>query len=78
MQVRMNPLQRKGKLKVKKNYYINLTGLGKWSQNEQKEAWGLITKYASIFAISDKDLGKTSLVKHSIRLTDNTPFKECY
>ena len=24
------------------------------------------------------DLGKTSLVKHSIRLTDSTPFKECY
>ena len=28
--------------------------------------------------MSDMDLGKTSLVKHSIRLTDNTPFKECY
>ena len=28
--------------------------------------------------MSNMDLGKTSLVKHSIGLTDNTPFKECY
>ena len=28
--------------------------------------------------MSDIDLGKTSLVKHIIRLMDNTPFKECY
>ena len=26
----------------------------------------------------DMDLDKTSLVKHSIILTDCTPFKECY
>ena len=37
-----------------------------------------MTEYASILAMSDMDLGKTSLVKHSIRLTDNTPFKELY
>ena len=28
--------------------------------------------------MSDIDLGKTPLVKHSIRLTNNTPFKEFY
>ena len=38
----------------------------------------VITEYASIIAMSDMDLGKTSLVKHSIRLTDNIPFKEHY
>ena len=37
-----------------------------------------ITEYASIFAMSNMDLGKTSLVKHSIRLTDNILFKEHY
>ena len=55
---------------------IDLKGLGEWTQNEQKEAWELITEYTSISAISDMDLGKTFLVKHSIRLTENTPFKE--
>ena len=57
---------------------IDLTGLGDWSWNEQKETWELITEYPSIFAISDMDFGKTSLLKHSIRLTDNTPFKDHY
>ena len=57
---------------------IDLTGLGEWSQNKQKETWELITAYVSKFAMSDMDLGKTSLVKHSIRLTGNTPFKEHY
>ena len=47
---------------------IDLTGLRDWSQDEEKEAWQLIIEYASIFAMSDMDLGKTSLVKHSIRL----------
>ena len=28
--------------------------------------------------MSNIDLGKTSLVKHSIRLMDNTLFKECH
>ena len=35
-------------------------------------------EYASIFSMWDMDLGKTSLVKHNIRLMDNTPFKEYY
>ena len=45
---------------------------------EQKEAKDLMTEDASIFAMSVMGLGKTSLIKHSIRLTDNTPLKECY
>ena len=49
-----------------------------WSQNEQKEALELITEYAGIFAMNVMDLGKTSLVKHSISLTNDTPFKEHY
>ena len=57
---------------------IDLTGWAEWSQNEQKEAWELITEYASIFAVSNMDLGRTSLVKHSIGLTGKTLFKEHY
>ena len=56
----------------------DLTGSKEWSLDEQKEAWELIKEYISIFAMSDMDLGKTSIVKPSIRLTDNTPFKEHY
>ena len=57
---------------------IYLTGLGEWSKNKQKEVQELITEYTSIFPMSDIDLGKTSLVKYSIWLTDNIQLKECY
>ena len=57
---------------------IDLIGLGEWSQNEQMEARELITEHPNIFAMSNIDLGKTFLVKQSIRLTDNTLFTECY
>ena len=35
-------------------------------------------EYASIIVTMDMDLGKTYLVMHSIKLIDNTPFKECH
>ena len=57
---------------------IDLAGLEEWSEDEQKEAKELMTEYRSIFTMSSMDLGKISFVKHSIRLTDNTSFKECY
>ena len=66
----------KGQTEVLDN--INLSGLEEWSGAEQEDAWELITEYASIFAMSDMDLGRTSLVKHSIKLTDNALFKERY
>ena len=37
---------------------IDLTVLEEWSQSEQKEAWELITEYASIFPMRDMDLGR--------------------
>ena len=70
----------KRKAKSQKELFdkIYVTGLGEWSQNEQKEAWELIIEYTGIFSLRDMDLGKTSLVKHRIRLTDNTTIKEHY
>ena len=43
-----------------------------------KEAWDLIQEYASLFAMHDMDLVKMFLVKHTIRLMDDTLFKEHY
>ena len=54
---------------------IDLIGLRNWSHDKEKEARGLITEYTRIFAMTNMDLGKTSLVKHSIRQMDNTLFK---
>ena len=42
--------------------------------------WGMGThnRDTSLFAMGDMDMGKTSLTKHSVRLTDNTPFMQHY
>ena len=37
-----------------------------------------MTEYHHLFALNLKELGKTSLVQHEIKLSDKTPFKERY
>ena len=44
----------------------------------QQEAHDLTSEYACIFSWNDLGLGKTLIIKHSIKLTDPTPFKEHY
>ena len=53
-------------------------GATDWNSNERQEAYNLIHEYACIFSWNDLDLGKTLIVKHSIKLTDPTPFNEHY
>ena len=57
---------------------MDLSGIDDWDPMMQQEAWDLICEYACVFSPNDLDLGKTSIVKHSIKVTDSTPFKECY
>ena len=57
---------------------LDLQSLKEWPESEQKQARELLLKWEHLFACSDLDLGKTALIKHKIRLTDQTPFKERY
>ena len=57
---------------------LYLQGLKEWSESEQKQARELLLKWEHLFVHNDLDLGKTALIKHKIRLTDQTPFKERY
>ena len=57
---------------------LDLACIKSWSPEEWKEVKDLIIEYGPLFALKDLDLGKTDKVKHSIKLTDNTPFKEMY
>ena len=57
---------------------LDLSGIDEWEPQLQKGAQDLICEYAYIFSQNDLDLGKTSIVKHSIKVNDPTPFKECY
>ena len=49
-----------------------------WTEHEQKDVKSLREEYGCLFVLDDMDLGKTSMVKYSIKLTDATPFKERY
>ena len=49
-----------------------------WTEADQQHALSFLTDYGAVFAENDMDLGKTSLVRHKITLTDETPFKERY
>ena len=55
---------------------LNLSGMEEWKYQLQQEAQDLICKFACIFSQNDLDLGKTSIVKHSIKVSDSIPFKE--
>ena len=57
---------------------LDLSGLEGWETEDKEEVKALLKEYASIFALDDLDLGKTAMVKHEIKLTDYTPFKERY
>ena len=57
---------------------LDLQGLKEWPESEQKWARELLLKWEHLFVHSNLDLGKTALIKHKIRLTEQMPFKEQY
>ena len=57
---------------------IDLSGIDEWEPQLQQEAQDLILEYACIFSQNDLNLSKMSIVKHSIKVNDATPFKEYY
>ncbi|CAC5366411.1 unnamed protein product [Mytilus coruscus] len=48
----------------------------KLSRSEKQKVKSLVQEYGSLFAETDSDLGKTSLVKHEIETGNARPFKE--
>ena len=57
---------------------LNLSGMEEWKPPLQKAAQDLIHKFACIFSRDNLDLGKASIVKLSIKVSDPVPFKEQY
>ena len=55
---------------------LDLSGTENWEETEKRETEALIREYSFLFALDDLDLGKTSIVKHKIKLVDSEPFKE--
>ena len=56
----------------------NLSGMKDWEPSLQNAAQDLICEFTCIFSQDDLDLGKTSIVKHFIKVNDPVLFKEWY
>ena len=57
---------------------FNLQGLEQSPEVEKEQAREPVLKWEHLFAHSDLELGKTSVIKHQIELTDQMTFKEHY
>ena len=57
---------------------LNLQHLEDWPEAEQKQARELLTRRQCLFTCSNLDLGKMSLKRHQIKLTEWIPFKQHY
>ena len=55
---------------------LDLSSLDKWPKEKAEHAHELLREYHDVFSFEDNELGCTSQVKHSIKVTDDEPFKE--
>ena len=66
--------QRHGKLFDK----LDLSGLDSWAPKLVGKACWLLAKYHDIFSLDPAELGCTHSTEHIIKVTDDTPLKECF
>ena len=57
---------------------LDLECIESWTEQQQCSVRKLLEEYQHLFALNLRELGKTSLVQHEIKLSDKTPFKERY
>ena len=57
---------------------LDLTGIESWTKQQQSSVKKLLEEYQHLFALNLKELGRTSLVQHKIKLSSDKPFKERY
>ena len=64
--------QRHGKLYDE----LDLSGLDSWAPKLADEAHQLLAEYHDVFSLDPAELGCTHSTEHTIKVTDDTPFKE--
>ena len=55
---------------------LDLSGLDSWSPEMGDEACRLLAEYHDVFSLDPVELGCTHSREHTIKVTDDTPFKE--
>ena len=57
---------------------LDVTGSDSWTENQKSKIKTVFEDYNDVFALNPLELGRTSLVKHTIKVIDPKPFKERY
>ena len=57
---------------------LDSSGMESWTEGCQEKAKQTMVDFEDIFALEPLELGKTNLVKHSIKVNNPIPFKEHY
>ena len=57
---------------------LDLSGLASWAAELADKACQLLTEYHDIFSLDPAELGCTHLTEHTIKVTDDTPFKGAF
>ena len=52
---------------------LDLKGIESWMEQQQNLVKKLLEEYQHLFALNLKELGRTSLVQHEIKLSDSKP-----
>ena len=55
---------------------LDLCGLESWPPKLAASAWSLLAEYHNVFSLEPSELGCTHSIKHVIKVTNDTPFKE--
>ena len=55
---------------------LELSGLDSWAPEMANQAHQLLAKYHDVFSLDTAELGCTHSTEHTIKVTDDTPFKE--
>ena len=57
---------------------LDVTGSDSWTEEQKIKIKQVFEDYSDVFAWNPLELGRTSLVKHTIKVVDPKPFKERY
>ena len=57
---------------------LDITGSNSWAEEQKVKIKQVFEDYSDVFALSPLELGRTSLVKHAIKVIDPKLFKERY
>ena len=55
---------------------LDLSGLNSWAPELADAACQLLAEYHDVFSLDPVELGCTHSIEHTIKVTDDTPFKE--